>query len=169
MFWRDADGRGWFWESEPDGLEYHLVNRDGKLAARIEASVGARWRLTHPMTIPVLVAPNLDAGKRLAISMALANLPLDAAIAAKAERFNATVPMMRAQSQPHAGMFNFRIAESRAPGDPGPIPDFLQLTAEQRRAGWERYHAERGRKLAVTESPGIAPDHGESVPQKVAP
>ena len=73
MFWCDGGGNGWRWEA--DEFEHQLFNREGKLAARIEATVGPRWRLTHPTTIPVLSAPGLRAGKRLAISMALANLP----------------------------------------------------------------------------------------------
>jgi hypothetical protein len=82
-FWRDEQGRGWRWEEGEcfEGttvpIELRLLDRDGKLAARIEASVGTRYRLTHPITAPVLSAPDLEAGKRLAISMALANLPLD--------------------------------------------------------------------------------------------
>ena len=71
--WRDGEGKGWSWEA--DEFEHRLFDREGKLAARIEASVGPRWRLTYPTTIRVQSAPDLDAGKRLATSAALANLP----------------------------------------------------------------------------------------------
>ncbi len=85
--WPDAAGNGWRWEAEE--LEHRLIDRDRKLAARIEASVGSRWRLTHPTTVPIMSAPDLKAGKRLAVSMALANLPLEDATAARVARNNA--------------------------------------------------------------------------------
>src|SRR5258708_7325132 len=94
--------------------------------------------------------------------MALAALALDPATGARVARDNATPHPMKPLNRPwpadtgDAVMLgaSSRIAECAADTylDPGPIPDFLHLTAEQRRAGWERYHAERGRKLAVTDS-----------------
>jgi hypothetical protein len=80
MSWRDLAGNGWCWEADLDGLEHRLFNREGKLAARIEASVGTRWRLAYPTTIPIQSAPDLEAGKPLATSTALANLPNPRAI-----------------------------------------------------------------------------------------
>jgi hypothetical protein len=124
MFGRAGEGCGWRWEG--DEFEYRLIDRDGELAARIEAEVGTRWRLTHPRTSTVLSAPDLESGRRLAVSLALANLPLERETAAKVERVNAKAapPAMRERSV--VTTFNIKIAEGRSPGDPGPIPGFLR-------------------------------------------
>ena len=75
MFWRDKAGRGWCWESEDLG-EHRLFSRPGDLAARLNER-GGKWMLTWPRVFPVQQAE--DAGKRLAVSAALAALPPDPA------------------------------------------------------------------------------------------
>jgi hypothetical protein len=66
---------GWRWEFEE--WEHRLLDREGNLTAHLWL-VGNVWYLSHPQTIPPF-QPRLvlDAAKRLAVSMALANLPLD--------------------------------------------------------------------------------------------
>ena len=66
---------GWRWEFEE--WEHRLLDREGNLAAHLWL-VGNVWYLIHARTIPPLQSRrDLDAAKRLAVSMALANLPLD--------------------------------------------------------------------------------------------
>jgi hypothetical protein len=79
--------REWRWEADADYDEHRLYNRDGKLVARLWG-VGDHWYLLHPKTTPLQSAVGLEAAKRLAVSMALAALPLDPTVAAKAERDN---------------------------------------------------------------------------------
>jgi hypothetical protein len=86
MFWRDKAGRGWYWESEDLG-EHRLFNRSGDLAARLNER-GGKWVLTWPRVFPVQQADTEDAGKRLAISAALAALPPDPVTAARLARAN---------------------------------------------------------------------------------
>ena len=50
------------------------MNREGDLAARLNHRAG-RWLLTWPRTTPEQSADGLEAAERLAINMALANLP----------------------------------------------------------------------------------------------
>jgi hypothetical protein len=73
MFWRDGDGRGWWWEIDQD-VEHRLFNRAGELVARLNHR-GGRWVLTWPRTTPEQSAGDLEAAKRLGITIALANLP----------------------------------------------------------------------------------------------
>jgi hypothetical protein len=136
-----------------DESERRLIDQEGKLQARIEASVGSRWRLSFPTTAPIMSALHLPVAKLLAISMALAALPLAETTAAKAERANAKGGRIKRPPDPSGSTFDFRITEAKAgrSGDPGPLPEFLRLTAEQRGAGWER-------RVAVTEPPSIVPD-----------
>jgi hypothetical protein len=127
-FWRfDAAGKGWRWESEADWDEHRLYDRDGKLAACLWG-VGRHWYLLHPKTIPFQSAVGLEAGKRLAFSIALANLPLDEATAARIERANANSAPFLARTPPDT-TYDFKIAEAKVPGDPGPIPEFLPRAA----------------------------------------
>ena len=86
MFWRDKAGRGWYWESEDLG-EHRLFSRSGDLAARLNER-GGKWVLTWPRVFPVQQADTEDAGKRLAISAALAALPPDPVTAARLGRAN---------------------------------------------------------------------------------
>ena len=81
MFWR-----GWYWESEDLG-EHRLFSRSGDLAARLNEP-GGKWVLTWPRVFPVQQADTEDAGKRLAISTALAALPPDPVTAARLARAN---------------------------------------------------------------------------------
>jgi hypothetical protein len=124
MFSRAGEGCGWRWEG--DEFEYRLIDRNGGLAARIEAEVGSRWRLTHPRTSTVLSAPDLASGRRLAVSLALANLPLERKAAAKVEGVNAKAAPSPMRERPVVTTFNCKIAEGRVPGDPGPMPGFLR-------------------------------------------
>jgi hypothetical protein len=73
MFWRDGDGRGWWWEADQD-VEHRLFNRAGELVARLSHRGGC-WLLTWPRTTPEQSAGDLEAAKRLAITIALASLP----------------------------------------------------------------------------------------------
>ena len=86
LFWRDKAGRGSYWESEDLG-EHRLFSRSGDLAARLNER-GGKWVLTWPRVFPVQQADTEDAGKRLAISAALAALPPDPVTAARLARAN---------------------------------------------------------------------------------
>jgi hypothetical protein len=115
VLWSDAEGQGWQWESEE--FEHRLIGRDGKLAAHLWA-VGSRWYLLRPRTSPLQSAASLDEAKRLAVSLALANLPLDPIMAARIERASAS-PAPSLPVCKRAATFDFRIAESKMPSDPG--------------------------------------------------
>jgi hypothetical protein len=163
--------REWFWTDEVD-LELELQDQAGQVLARLEHNRG-RYRLTRPRTFPILSWPDFDEAKHRAESMALAALSLDPATAARVAKDNATPnsmgpPLNRSWPADTGDAVlldaGSHLTECAADTylDPGPIPDSLQLTAEQRRAGWERYHAERRHKLAVTDSPAIVPAPDEA-------
>jgi len=128
LFWCDAKGRGWCWESEKDWQEHRLIDRDGAVAARLWP-VGDVWYLVKPKTIPVQRSTNLETAKRLAVSMALAALPLDPVTAARIDRENSKPhPMGPPLNRPWLAaetISNFRISEGRS-GDPGDLPEFLR-------------------------------------------
>jgi hypothetical protein len=113
--------KGSRWEAETDWEEHRLLDRSGKLAARIWA-VGSRWYLLDPKSIPRQSAPDLEAAKTLAISMALGNLPLDK------EPGNGKAPWPPPNLQMGEPRLSFKIKVGKVPGDPGPIPDFLLRT-----------------------------------------
>jgi hypothetical protein len=124
--------RGWGWESDQD-IEHRLIDRGGRLAARINLRSGV-WALTWPRAVPQQTAMTLDVAKRLAVSMALAALPLDQQTATRMKRENAPA------TKPYLPMANVRwplpevvmagpVRESKAPGDPGPLPAFLRRAA----------------------------------------
>jgi hypothetical protein len=110
-FWCDKEGRGWRWEVSyerwqvrrddwevhrddyevrdgdweirPD--EHRLLDRDGKLVAGfVPAQTG--YRIFHPWTGQH--ADTFEAAKRMAISLALANLPLEPKFAERIARLN---------------------------------------------------------------------------------
>jgi hypothetical protein len=111
--------RGWRWEAEKDWEEQRLVNRDGKVVGWLWP-VGSRWYLLDPVSIPRQSAPDLESARRLAISMALGNLPLDR----EPVHGKAPWPPLNLQIGQHRS--SFTITVSKAVGDPGPIPDFLR-------------------------------------------
>jgi hypothetical protein len=115
--------REWRWGPEID-LELGLHDRDGKLLARLEHNRD-RYRLTHPRTFPILSWSGLEEAKRGAESIALLQLPDP--FAAKHERENARPHPMGPPLGLHLSQAvrDFKIRESKVPGDPGPIPDFL--------------------------------------------
>jgi hypothetical protein len=116
-FWRDRSGRGWSWQVHTtrwqahrddwaehkehiedhdeywqvrDG-EYHLLDRDGKLVAGLlPDQIG--WRVFHPWPGNLVRADSLEKAKRLAISLALARLPLEPKLAARLAQINELPP-----------------------------------------------------------------------------
>jgi hypothetical protein len=116
----------WTWQGGDD--EHRLLDRNGNLRARIEADIGTRWRLTHPATTPLMTAENIAAANRLALSMALAALPVDQTTT-KGTRINAP-PVARTTTP---ATFDFHITESKVGGDPGPIPEFLRRDLQTKR------------------------------------
>jgi hypothetical protein len=67
--------------------EHRLFSSSGDLAARLNER-GGKWVLTWPRIIPVQQADTEEAGKRLAVSSALAAMPLDSATAARLARID---------------------------------------------------------------------------------
>jgi hypothetical protein len=115
--------REWRWEADADYDEHRLYNRDGKLAARLWG-VGDHWYLLHAKTTPIQSAADLETAKRLAISMALAALPLDPTAAAKVARDNSKPNPMGPPLNPaaHAGPACCPARDRRSPSriaDPG--------------------------------------------------
>ena len=108
---------GWRWEAERDWEGLRLIDRDGRLAARLWP-VANYWHVVYPALTRAV--SDLDAAKRLAISMALANLPL--------ERGPASSKPSRAPLNLQVGepRMSFRIAEAKIAGDPGEFPSFLK-------------------------------------------
>ena len=123
-FWRGGNGRGWYWESQRDWDEIRLLGRGGEVLAQLWP-VGERWYLLKPKTIPLQWASEAEAAKRLALSIALAALPLDPATAPRVDRLNTSaLPLLKRYERPTT--FNFRITEAKLPGDAGELPPFLQ-------------------------------------------
>jgi hypothetical protein len=116
--------RGWRWETPTDWQEHLLLDRDGKLVARLWL-VGERWYLLRRRATPLQSSPDPQAAKKIAAGVALAALPIDAATAANVERANTNArPYL--PRRPRAGTtYDFKIKRAEAAGDPGPIPDFL--------------------------------------------
>jgi len=99
---------------------------------------GGRYHLRSPLVRPRLSWPNLEQARHGAELLALYSLPLDANLAARIKRDNATPrPMGPPLNRPwpiglqdgevHLGT-NSRTATAdiAKTGDPGPTPDFLQ-------------------------------------------
>jgi hypothetical protein len=84
-FWRDKTGRGWRWEELGD--ELWLFDRDEGVQARLVPAddlhiVRLSTGIDYGAPLP------LEDAKRLAISLALARLPLEAKVAARLARTN---------------------------------------------------------------------------------
>jgi hypothetical protein len=88
-FWRDKEGRGWRWQQY--GEEHWLFNRDGDVQARV-VPVGDRHIVRLTPGIDYGVPSPLDDAKRLAISLALARLPLEPKYAERLARINELPP-----------------------------------------------------------------------------
>jgi hypothetical protein len=111
-FWRDKSGRGWRWEAstvrwqihredwaehrhyeeraeywEAREDEYRLFDRDGRLIAGFVPDQTG-YRIFHPWPGRLMRAATVDDAKQLAISLALASLPLDPATAKRVEAAN---------------------------------------------------------------------------------
>jgi hypothetical protein len=164
-FWRDSTGRGWRWEvreqrwqvrrddweehrdhyQERDGDwvaredEYRLLDRDGKLVAGFVPDQTG-YRIFHPWTGRLQRADTLEDAKRLAISLALANLPLEPALAERLAKLNELPPDPPQHLLPWTATYLAGLAaatsvvepapsivpDAIAAGDPLDIPEFLR-------------------------------------------
>ena len=131
---RDSCLRGWAWSGDGHG-DYSLYDKDGLTLARIELD-GSAYRLRSPVTSPCLSWPGLEQAKRGAESIALADLPLVAGVNIEPRelaRINATNGKSHAMGPPinrsPSAAGNFRITESKVPGDPGELPECLRRAA----------------------------------------
>ncbi len=85
LFWRDREGRGWRWEAF--GGEHWLFNRDDEPVVRLIPTGNLHQVRVTPGTDHGRPVPLADA-KRLALTQALARLPMDANTAARIARAN---------------------------------------------------------------------------------
>jgi hypothetical protein len=83
-FFGDKSVRDWRWETSNG--EHHLFFHD-RHAATV-SGVEGNWKIVYPITIPVQGTPTLEAGRKLAVNVALWTLPLDGATAARLARTN---------------------------------------------------------------------------------
>jgi hypothetical protein len=131
---------GWRWEATED--EHRLLDRDGEMVAGfVPAQTG--YRVFHPVAVPLQQADTLEGAKRLAISLALARLPLDQRTAdriAKANELPETLPQnLMAQTERYlAGLAQVwaNTSPSIVPDEANPaiddeIPAFLVRTHEE--------------------------------------
>ena len=117
---------GW-WSDEPAN-DRSLYDSEGLTLARI-VQTAAGWELRSPIVVPRSCWADLGAAQRSAETIALMCLPDP--FAAKHRRENAQPhPMGSPLNRPSLPLpHNFKIRESKLPGDPGPIPDFLRRSA----------------------------------------
>ena len=86
-FWGITSGRGWCWEAVRE--QHHLLDRDGRVAARF-APKDSGWSIAHPRVHPELpIYPDLDTAKRAATDLVLCALPLDRTLATRLRATNA--------------------------------------------------------------------------------
>jgi hypothetical protein len=117
---------GWSWGGDGIG-DHSLYDRDGLTVARF-ALDGDRYELRSPVAWPRQSWPRLDAAKRGAVSLALAALPYDRALAARLMRENGEPNPMGPplnRSLAHGDLIaSSKITEGKRPGDAGEIPGF---------------------------------------------
>jgi hypothetical protein len=113
---RDGD-----WVARED--EYRLLDRDGKLVAGfVPAQTG--YRIFHPWTGRLERADTLEDAKRLAISLALANLPLEPGLAARLAKINELPPDPPQHLLPHTATYLADLAAGMAGAEaPSIVPD----------------------------------------------
>jgi hypothetical protein len=120
----------WSWGSGGAG-DHSLYDRDGLTVARFVRD-GDRYELRSPVAWPHRSWPRLDAAKRGAVSLALASLPYDRALAARLMRENSESHPMGSplnRSLAHGTLIaSSKITEGKRPGDAGEIPAFLRRT-----------------------------------------
>jgi hypothetical protein len=81
-------GRGWRWNDAEDA--HDLVNQEGKIVASLRVD-GDGYLITHPRAHPAHRAATLEGARKLAASLALADLLLAPTWAARVARNNANV------------------------------------------------------------------------------
>jgi hypothetical protein len=86
-------GRGWRWAVAGD--DHELLDLAGKIVARIVPDGTSGYLVTHPACTPRQSAETLDAARKLAVSVALAALPLDRETAARTARHNDPARILR--------------------------------------------------------------------------
>jgi hypothetical protein len=112
------------------GEQYHLIDRDGRIVARL-APEDTGWWIARPRTFPELpIYPTLDAAKRAAVNVALWALPPDPKTAARQRKQNA-IPQIDPQSRNPAPPVAFmssmwRPGTSINAADTPEIPEFLR-------------------------------------------
>jgi hypothetical protein len=89
VFWRDKTGRGWRWEQLGD--ELWLFDRDEDVQARLVPD-GEHYIVRLSLGIDYSTPLPLEDAKRLAVSLALARLPLEPKVAARLARLNELPP-----------------------------------------------------------------------------
>jgi hypothetical protein len=115
---------GWCWQSED--WEHRLLDRGGNLIAHLWL-VGNVWYLIHPRTIPPFQSRrDLDAAKRLAVSMGLANLSLDQKAADRIQWKNAK----QVSYLPVANLSRSFAMQSNWKPAGLDVPDFLKRTSK---------------------------------------
>ncbi|MGH8523627.1 MAG: hypothetical protein ACREXY_05255 [Gammaproteobacteria bacterium] len=106
-------GRGWRWNDAED--DHELVNQEGKIVASFRADSDG-YLITGPRGHPAQRAATLEGARKLAISLALASMPLAPGTASRLARDNAKwKENPKALVQRHTSPFNL-IGGSR-PGD----------------------------------------------------
>jgi hypothetical protein len=137
-------GRGWRWEASED--EHRLLDQEGRLIASfVPAQTG--YCVFHPWTAASQRTASLDDVKRLAISLAFANLPVGPR--AKVNRLPETLPRCLPSMESYLAGLVRVIAYSEAPSivpeesggdvrlvadDDLAIPEFLRRAIQRRGA-----------------------------------
>jgi hypothetical protein len=97
-------GRGWRWNDAED--DHELVNQEGKIVASFRADSDG-YLITGPRGHPAQRAATLEGARKLAISLALASMPLAPGTASRLARDNAKwKENPKALVQRHTSPFN---------------------------------------------------------------
>jgi hypothetical protein len=122
----------WWWWGDGSG-DYSLYDRDGLTIARVVQLDDSRYYLRTPIVISQQSWVGFEGTKRGAEGFALMAMPLEAKLAARIKRNNATPHPM---GSPPNRSFDIgdgvlhgagsKITEAKVSGDPGDIPNFLR-------------------------------------------
>jgi hypothetical protein len=130
--------RAWHWEEiagldgERHWLEHWLVDREGLFKARLIPAGERLYTIRLSPGIDHGIPSPLDDAKRLAISLALARLPLERVLAARLAKINELPPDPPQHLLPHTATYLAALAVSTMVAEHAPpiAPDDMGIAAD---------------------------------------